>query len=152
MAKKTSKPRTKSRKRSRKTMSERAGEFVKDEIERIRKGKHGARSAQQAIAIGLSRARRAGVDLPLPKKGQTSDETRRKAAQDSRRGKEHPNAKPNPRRSRATIRALKREGSAAVSHDALSQHARRQARKKTKAERSAMARKAARTRARNAAK
>src|SRR5436190_21888060 len=56
-----------------------AGEFVREEIHHIREGEHGARSAKQAIAIGLSQARRAGVDLPPPKKGQTSEKTRRSA-------------------------------------------------------------------------
>src|SRR5262247_1952223 len=70
-----------------KSPSTQAGEFVREEMEHIREGKHGARSTKQAIAIGLSKARRAGVDLPPPKAGSTSTETRRKAARDSEAGK-----------------------------------------------------------------
>src|SRR5262245_38709560 len=57
-----------------------AGEFVREEMEHIRRGKHGARSTQQAIAIGLSEARRAGVPLQPPKRGRTKARTRRAAA------------------------------------------------------------------------
>ncbi|HJV94163.1 MAG TPA: DUF6496 domain-containing protein, partial [Azonexus sp.] len=69
--------------------STQAGEFVREEIHHIREGKHGARSAKQAIAIGLSKARRAGVKLPPPKPGTTSQETRRKAEHDLEKGAEH---------------------------------------------------------------
>ena len=78
-----------------KSPSSQAGEFVKEEIDEIRAGKHGARSAKQAIAIGLSKARRAGVDVPPPKKGRVSEQTRRKAAQDSRKGHEGGSRKPS---------------------------------------------------------
>src|SRR6187551_2598266 len=135
-----------------KSPSTQAGEFVHDEIKKIRKEEHGARSTKQAIAIGLSRARRAGVDLPQPEKGTVSEQTRKQAARDSKKGREHPNAKPNPRRSRATMKALNREGTEAASHENLSRQAKNQARQKTKAERSAIGRKAARTRAKNAAR
>jgi hypothetical protein len=100
-----------------------AGEFVREEIEHVRAGKHGARSTKQMIAIGLSKARRAGLPLPPPKKGQASKKTRVKAVRDLKRG-----AKPtgvSPRRSRATSRALSREGKQAASRQALSRQARR---------------------------
>lgn len=123
-----------------------AGEFVREEIEHVREGRHGARSAKQAIAIGLSKARRAGVPLPAPKRGTTSDATRRKAERDLDVG-----AHPHPasaRRSRAVTEALVREPHAAASPGALSRHAHAVARRRTQAERAASARKAARTRAR----
>ena len=122
-------------KRQGKSPSTQAGEFVREEIHHIRQGKHGARSTKQAIAIGLSKARRAGVKLPTPAKGTASAETRRKA-------------KPAGKRSRGVTRALRREGRAAASHRALARQARSTARRRTAAERSASARKAARTRAR----
>ncbi|HEY4301823.1 MAG TPA: DUF6496 domain-containing protein [Candidatus Didemnitutus sp.] len=125
-----------------KSPSTQAGEFVRDEIHRIRSGKHGARSSKQAIAIGLSEARRAGVKLPAPRGG--SSRTRKKAVLDTRRGRS--GRKPSPRRSQATLRALKREGTASASSSALSQQARRAARGRTTAERRRAARKAAGTR------
>jgi hypothetical protein len=106
-----------------KSPSTQAGEFVHDEIDKIRQGKHGARSAKQAIAIGLSEARRAGVKLPAPKKGSVSEATRQKAAKDSAKGQANPNAKPSVKRSRAVTKALKREGSESVSHESLSRQA-----------------------------
>jgi hypothetical protein len=105
-----------------------AGEFVREEIEHIREGKHGARSTKQAIAIGLSKARRAGVRLKPPKG--VSAETRRQAARDSRKGRSGRAARPSPRRSRATLRALEREGRSAASREALAQQARRSARRR----------------------
>jgi hypothetical protein len=111
-----------------KSPSTQAGEFVHEQIDRIRKGEHGARSAKQAIAIGLSEARRAGVKLPPPKGG--SPEVRKKAEQDSEAADSH--KKVSRKRSQATIRALKREGSASVSHSALSRQARSAARKRSK--------------------
>ena len=69
-------------KRQGKAPTTQAGEFVREEIEHVREGKHGARSTKQAIAIGLSKARRAGVDLPPPRKGKKS--TRRSASTESR--------------------------------------------------------------------
>lgn len=122
-----------------KAPSTQAGEFVREEIEHIRQGKHGARSAKQAIAIGLSKARRAGVKLPPPEKGQASSGTRKQAKR---------SAKPSPSRSRASKKALRKEGRAAASPQALSRHAHKVARRRTKSERSAAARKAARTRQR----
>jgi hypothetical protein len=118
-----------------------AGEFVREEIEHIREGRHGARSAKQAIAIGLSKARRAGVKLPVPKKGTVSASTRRKAQRDSAAATH----KPSRTRQRATLGALKREGHAAASHIALSRQAHSAASKRSSASRSAAARKAART-------
>ena len=139
-------------KREGKAPSTQAGEFVREEIEEIRQGKHGARSTKQAIAIGLSKARRAGVKLPPPKKGTTSERTRRSAVRELRDGQGGRRHRINPKRSRATTAALKREGHEAASHAALSRQAKQQARKRTAAERSAIARKAARTRARHAAR
>jgi Family of unknown function (DUF6496) len=136
--------RAKKDKREGKAPSTQAGEFVREEIEHIREGKHGARSAKQAIAIGLSKARRAGVDLPPPKKGATSEQTRRSAASAYRAGQEGDH-KVSPARSRATTRALKREGQAAASKQALSRHAHAAAADKTAADRSAAARKAVKT-------
>ena len=131
-------------KREGKSPSTQAGEFVREEIHHIREGKHGARSAKQAIAIGLSKARRAGVSLPAPEKGKASARTRRQAVRDS--AKAARKSKPSPARSRAMRAALKDEGRSAASHRALSAHARKAARKRTASERSASARKAARTR------
>jgi hypothetical protein len=108
-------------KRAGKSPSTQAGEFVREEIEHIREGKHGARSAKQAIAIGLSKARRAGVRLPPPKKGQASARTRGSAARDYRRGKTK--RKPSAARSRASLRKLKREPRRAASTRALSRQA-----------------------------
>src|SRR5438046_994168 len=112
-----------------KSPSTQAGEFVREEIEHVRQGKHGARSAKQAIAIGLSKARRAGVKLPPPKKGKASEATRKKAERDYERGQEHPNAKPAAKRSTARKKALKREGRSATSYAALSKQAKQAARK-----------------------
>ena len=133
-------------KREGKAPSTQAGEFVREEIEHIREGKHGARSAKQAIAIGLSKARRAGVKLPPPEKGKASRKTRKQAARDLRKGQSSSKSKPSAKRSRASSKALKREGRSAASKTALSRHASKAASKRTKAERSKSARKAARTR------
>ena len=114
--------------RAGKSPSTAAGEFVHEEIEHIRQGKHGARSAKQAIAIGLSKARRAGVPLPPPKKGATSEKTRRSAARAYAvgQGKRKPAAK-SAERSRATLKALKRETRTAASKQSLSKQAKRAA-------------------------
>src|SRR5206468_6459144 len=107
-------PERKTIERARKAMrqgkapSTQAGEFVREEFEHIREGKHGARSTKQAIAIGLSKARRAGVKLPPPEKGTTSERTRKSAASAYRAGQAGRRRKPSTRRSRATTRALKR--------------------------------------------
>ena len=113
-----------------------AGEFVREEMEDIRKGRHGARSAKQAIAIGLSKARRAGV--PLPAKGKRS---RKRVSSRRIHGRSVSRA-----RSRAPTRALKREPRRSASHRALSRQTHRAARRRTAADRSRAARKAARTR------
>jgi hypothetical protein len=105
-----------------KSASTQAGEFIREEIHHVREGKHGAGSAKQVIAIGLSKARRAGVKLPPPKAGTVSKSTRTQAVRDLKSGAAK--AKPSPKRSRASSRKLKREGSAAASHQALSRHAR----------------------------
>jgi hypothetical protein len=136
--------RAKRDKREGKAPTTQAGEFVREEIEHIREGQHGARSAAQAIAIGLSKARRAGVKLPPPEKGEASEKTRR-AAQRALEAGEKPNAKVSAKRSRATEAALQREGQAAASETALARHAKAAARKRTPTERSAAARKAVRT-------
>lgn len=107
-----------------------AGEFVREEIEHVREGKHGARSTKQAIAIGLSKARRAGVDLPPPKEGQASEQTRKQAKRDYRGPHAKPAPKPSPKRSRATTAALKREGRSAASPQALSKQAKQAARRR----------------------
>ncbi len=127
-----------------KAPSTQAGEFVREEMHHIRQGKHGARSTKQAIAIGLSKARRAGVKLPPPAKGRVSEKTRKSAASAYRKGRR--GEKPSPRRSRAREKALRREGGSAASHEALSRQARTAARRRSAADRSATARKAARTR------
>jgi hypothetical protein len=132
-----------------KAPSTQAGEFVREEIESIRRGKHGARSAKQAIAIGLSKARRAGVKLPPPKEGKVSEGTRRKAEREYRMAQSGEAKTPSPKRARATLKALRRESGAAVSKEALSQQTRSAARQRTKAEKSLAAKKAARTRSRN---
>jgi hypothetical protein len=131
-------------KREGKAPSTQAGEFVREEIEHIREGKHGARSTKQAIAIGLSEARRAGVKLPA-KKG-TSKKTRKQAERDISKGKSAGKTKKSAKRSRAASRALKREGSSAASKTALSRQARSAAAKRSAASRSRSAKKAARTR------
>jgi hypothetical protein len=106
-----------------KSPSTQAGEFVREEIHHVREGKHGARSAKQAIAIGLSKARRAGVPLSPPARGKKS--TKQQAARDVRKGRTQRGRKASPRRSRATLAALKKEGRAAASRTALARQARR---------------------------
>jgi hypothetical protein len=133
-------------KREGKAPSTQAGEFVREEMDHIREGKHGARSTKQAIAIGLSKARRAGVKLPPPKKGTTSAKTRKSAVRASAAAPAK--KKPSAKRSRAVTKALRREGHGAASKAALSRQARSAAGKRSAASRSAAAKKAARTRAR----
>lgn len=138
--------RAKRDKREGKAPSTQAGEFVREEIEHVREGKHGARSTKQAIAIGLAKARRAGVNLAPPEEGEASKETRKQAARDVRKGRSASGTKTSAKRSRATTRALKREGHSAASKQALSRHARSAAAKRSAAERSRSAKKAAQTR------
>jgi hypothetical protein len=129
-----------------KSPSTQAGEFVREEIHHVREGKHGARNAKQAIAIGLSKARRAGVKLGTPNPKTTSAETRKKAKQDSARGRRR--TKTSAKRSRATKGALKREGHSAASSRALSRQAHQSAKTRGKKSRVNAAKKAARTRSR----
>ncbi|HEX6000366.1 MAG TPA: DUF6496 domain-containing protein [Hyphomicrobiaceae bacterium] len=152
-------------KRAGKSPSTQAGEFVREEIHKIRRGKHGAKSPEQAIAIGLSEARRAGVDLPPPKRGKTKARTRRSAEYAYSAGQGTRKTRSRPGASRAVKSALKREPTSTASPRSLSQHASRAASRRTAeqrskaakkaahtkgaAARSAAARKAARTRARN---
>ena len=117
-------------KRQGKAPTTQAGEFVHEEMEHIREGKHGARSTKQAIAIGLSKARRAGVKLPPPKKGRASASTRKAAARDYREGRSGTRKRPSATRSRATRLALKREPRRAASHKALSKQARSAAKRR----------------------
>jgi hypothetical protein len=140
-------------KREGKAPSTQAGEFVREEIEHVREGKHGARSPEQAIAIGLSKARRAGVDLPPPKKGTASKKTRKRAKRDYAAGQGEKRTsrgrgakRASKKRASAVKKALKREPRAAASKKALSRHAKKAAKKRSAADRSAAARKAARTR------
>lgn len=142
MPEKEVKERARKLKREGKSPSTQAGEFVREEIEHIREGKHGARSARQAIAIGLSKARRAGVKLPATKGA--SKETKEQAARDMRKARK--GGKKSAKRSRATLQALKREGRSAASKKALSRQARTAAKKRSKASRSRAAKKAAQTR------
>jgi hypothetical protein len=129
-----------------KSPSTQAGEFVREEIEHVREGKHGARSTKQAIAIGLSKARRSGVRLPAPRKGQASSQARTKASRDLRKGKSGRSRAKSRKRSRAVSKALRSEGRSAATPKALSRQARSSARKRGAARRSAAARRAARTR------
>jgi hypothetical protein len=146
MPEKQTAERAKQAKRAGKSPTTQAGEFVREEIHHVREGKHGARSPQQAIAIGLSKARRAGVDLPPPKEGTVTEKTRQSAERAYRRGQgEPPKRKPSARRSRAIHKALERESTHAASKAALSKHAKAAARRRTAADRSAAAEKAVRT-------
>jgi len=144
MPDKTTLRRAKKDKREGKSPSTQAGEFVHEEIKHIREGKHGARSAKQAIAIGLSKARRAGVDLPPPKEGTVSKKTRQSAASAYRAG-QRSDHDVSQTRSRATRKALKHEGHSAASSTALSRQAHAAAARKPASERAAAARKAVRT-------
>ena len=129
-----------------KSPSTQAGEFVREEMEHIREGEHGARSPEQAIAIGLSKARRAGVKLPPPKRGKAR--TKRQAKRDLAKGRAGRGKKPSRKRSRATKGALKRESRRSASRKALSQQAKREAGRRSARSRLAAAKKAARTRKR----
>lgn len=138
--------RARKRKREGKSPTTQAGEFVREEMHHIREGKHGARSPKQAIAIGLSKARRAGVDLKPPAPGKTSERTRKSAERAYARGQGAPAKRgSSPRRARATKKALEREPRRAASHEALAKQARSAAKRRTPTERSAAARKASRT-------
>jgi hypothetical protein len=136
-----------------KSPSTAAGEFVREEIDHVREGKHGARSPKQAIAIGLSKARRAGIPLGAPNPKTTSAETRRKAAQDERRGEENPvtSEEGSTKRGRARLKAMKREPRSSASRAALSKQTKSAAKRRSGAARSASAKKAAGTRRRASA-
>jgi hypothetical protein len=129
MPEKTTLKRARADLRAGKSPSTAAGEFVREEMEHIRRGKHGARSPEQAIAIGLSKARRAGVPLKPPAKGKVKTRTRKSAQRDYEVGQGKPR-RPSAGRRKATTRALKREGKSAASKTALSRHARKVARRK----------------------
>src|SRR5262245_6646044 len=135
-------------KREGKSASTQSGEFVREQMDKIRRGEHGARSARQAIAIGLSEARRAGVDLPPPSRGKAKARTRRSAkyAYDAGQGKRRTVRRP--RVARAVKNVLKHEPRRSASHRALSRQARRAASHRSAAARSAAARKAVRTKGR----
>lgn len=133
-------------KRQGKAPSTQAGEFVKEEMDHIREGVHGARSTKQAIAIGLSKARRAGVDLPPPKSAKTSAETRKRAARDTATAHEPGPKTTSSTRSRATLNALKKEGREAASPASLARHAHAASSARSPAQRSAAAKHASVTR------
>jgi hypothetical protein len=124
-----------------KSPSTQAGEFVREEIHHVREGKHGVRNSKQAIAIGLSKARKAGVKLPPAPKGSASAQKESKSHRSSRRTPQ------SRKRSQARLRAMKKEGHSGASHRALSRQAKTASRSRTSASRSQAARKAARTRA-----
>ncbi|RWE71896.1 DUF6496 domain-containing protein [Mesorhizobium sp.] len=132
-------------KREGKSASTQAGEFVHAEIDKVRQGKHGARSTKQAIAIGLSEARRAGVDLPPPKKGDVKETTRKSAKYAYEAGQGERRPKRQPKVSKAVSKVLEGEPKSTASHKALSRQAKSAASGRTAAERSAAARKAAQT-------
>jgi hypothetical protein len=148
MPDKTTIERARRDRRAGKAPTTQAGEFVREEIDKIRRGEHGARSPEQAIAIGLSKARRAGVPLRPPRKGQAKARTRRSAEYAYEAGQHKRRIKRRPRVARAVERALKREPRSTVSRGELSRHARRAAARRTARARSAAARKASRTKTR----
>jgi hypothetical protein len=132
-----------------KSPSTQAGEFVRDVMRHIRQGKHGAASTKQAIAIGLSEARRAGVPLAPPKTGKVAPKVRRQAERDLAKGRRK--EKPAPKRSRASLDALRKKGGAAASPGALSRQAKQAARRRGPRARSRAGQKAAETRKRRTA-
>ena len=135
-------------KREGKSPSTQAGEFVREEMHHVREGKHGARSTKQAIAIGLSKARRAGVKLGAPRRGRASAEVRQKAQRDLRQGQSSRGKKTSPRRSRAISGVLKRERRSAVSKKNLARQARTAARQRGPSSRHQAAMKAVHTKGR----
>ena len=128
-----------------KSPSTQAGEFVREEMHHIREGKHGAASTKQAIAIGLSKARRSGVKLGAPKAGKTSARTRKQAQRDLQKGSSSRKRRTSARRSRAVSNALKKEGRSAASKSSLSRQAKSAARKRSSTSRKQAARKAVQT-------
>lgn len=138
--------RAKRDRRQGKSASSQAGEFVREEIHHVREGKHGARSPQQAIAIGLSKARRAGVPLRAPSEGRASPGTRRRAQRDYARGHGAPARRRVTSRRRAASRgALEREGRAAATPRSLAGQARSASGRRSRGERSRAAKRAVRT-------
>jgi hypothetical protein len=148
MPDKTTIERARKDRRQGKAPTTQAGEFVREEIDKIRHGEHGARSPEQAIAIGLSQARRAGVPLRPPRKGQVKERTRRSAEYAYEAGQHKRRTRRRPRVAHAVKRALEREPRSTVSRGVLSRHAKRAAARRTAADRSAAARKATRTKTR----
>ncbi len=132
-------------KRAGKASTTQAGEFVHEEIRKVRRGEHGVRSPEQAIAIGLSKARRAGVDLPPPEKGKAKERTRKSAEYAYEAGQGERETRRQPRVSRAVSRVLKEEPKSTASRAALSEHAKRATSRRSPTERSAAAEKAAQT-------
>lgn len=151
MPEKRTMSRARTAKRQGKAASTQAGEFVREEFHHIREGKHGARSAKQAVAIGLSKARRSGVKLPSPRPGRASAETRERAQRDNAAGR-RPGRKKSASRARASMRALKHEGRSAGTTRAISGQARQAARRRSPSERHESSMRAARTRARRTGK
>ena len=132
-------------KRAGKAATTQAGEFVREEIHKIRRGEHGARSPQQVVAVGLSKARRAGVNLPPPARGKAKPATRKSAAYAYSAGQGTRTTRRRPRVSRAVSRVMEQEPRRAASRAALSRQASRAASRRTARDRSEAARKAART-------
>jgi hypothetical protein len=128
-----------------KSPSTQAGEFVREEMHHIREGKHGAASTKQAIAIGLSKARRAGVKLQQPSARNTSARTRKQAERDSAKGRRGRGARPSKTRSRAVSKALRRKGHSAASHASLSRQARSAAQRRGRRSRKIASQRAVRT-------
>lgn len=122
-----------------KSPSTAAGEFVHEEIEHVREGKHGARSPQQAIAIGLSKARRAGIPLKPPAKGKTKESTRTSAQRAYRKGQAGESEEPSPRASKAREEVLQREPHSTASRQSLSAHSRTASRQRSRRDRRASA-------------
>src|ERR1700709_2021232 len=143
-------------KRAGKSPSTQAGAFVKEQIDHVREGKHGAKSAKQAIAIGLSEARRSGVGVKAPKKGAASAGTRKKAAKDTQAGQHKTqrsaSTESKSKRSATSTRVLQREGTKAASHKSLSKQAHASASRRSAADRSAAAKKGWQTRRKAATK
>src|SRR5260370_37153514 len=127
-------------KREGKSPKTQADEFVREEIEHVRSGNHGARSTKHAIAIGLSKARKAGIDLPPPAKGKAAEKTRRSAARAYAQGQSGHSHKTSPTRSRVISGVLKREPHQAASSEALARQAKQAAGERTASERSGSAR------------
>lgn len=113
-----------------KSPSTQAGEFVREEIEHVREGKHGAASPQQAIAIGLSKARRAGIKLPPPKSGKSSKKVRSQAERDLAKGSKRGGSRPSAKRSRGSLKRLRRQRSSSASSSELSTFAKNSARRR----------------------